>query len=296
MRRVWALATVILLTGIAGVAVATTDRGGASATLGVDAAGRPSAQMGERAAVEALARWNRFPVNGHPRPIVVPVGPGIVDPPHDQREDLAAYRARWTISPPLPSDVATAQREGLSSPAAAIGALREGMKNAGGSNHAITVRIRLGQASFVTDRGWLRLPAWQFYFGHFRDPASVLAVESFKSPPLKRLDPAGVTNSEDGEQAVISADELKVTIFFTGGPAGNRPCDDSYSARVRESRHAVAFTITELPVPASPGTICTAVGQTRNVVVRLARRLGARVLVDSTDGGAIPVARRLTFK
>jgi|ERR1035441_2901967 hypothetical protein len=107
--------------------------------------------MGEKAAQEALALWNRFPVNTHPRPIVIPIGPGIVYPPRDQREDLALYWARWKVS----------------------------------------------------------------------------------------------------------IDDRTMRIFFVGGPAGNKPCDDNYSGRVRESRHAVAFTITEFRAPAPANTICT---------------------------------------
>jgi hypothetical protein len=42
-------------------------------------------------------------------------------------------------------------------------------------------------------------------------------------------------------------------------------------------------------VPAPRNTICTAVGYTRTAVLRLARPLGARVLISRTDGGAIPV-------
>jgi hypothetical protein len=158
------------------------------------------------------------------------------------------------------------------------------------------VGVRLGRASFVTGRGQRDLPAWQFSCGRFRERVSVLAVVPFNAPPLRRLDPDGVGNSEDGEQAVISAGGRTLRISFIGGHAGNRPCDDSYSATARQSNRAVAFTIYEHPAPAPPNTACALIGYQRTAVVRLSRPLGARVLVDSTDGGVIPVARNPTFR
>jgi hypothetical protein len=171
------------------------------------------------------------------------------------------------------------------------------MKRSPAKQGLLIVRIRLGQASFVTDRGRLRLPAWLFYFGRFAEPASVLAVTPYNAPPVRRIDPQGVTNSLDGEQAVVSADGKTLRIFFTGGPAGNTPCDDRYTATVRQSAHAVAFTIRVFPVvDQSKNVACLDVGYTRNVIVRLPRPLGPRVLLDSTDGGAIPVASHPTFR
>ena len=226
---------------------------------------------------------------------MIPLGPGIVNVPRDQNEDLALYQARWSFTSLRATDLAVARRDHWISRAAAIAALRSGLKHAPNPTATLTARMRLGHSSFTTDRGTVDLPAWQLYFGRFREPASVLAVAPFKGPPLRRLDPDGVGNSEDGEQAVISADGQTLTISFTGGPAGNRPCDDGYSASAAQSARAVAFTIYEHPAPAPPDTVCAGVGYERTAVVRLTRPLGARVLLDSTDGGAIPVARRPTF-
>jgi hypothetical protein len=112
----------------------------------------------------------------------------------------------------------------------------------------------------VTDRGNRELPAWRFSFGRFRERASVLAVVPYKTPPLRRLDPDRVGNSEDGEQAVISAGGRTLKIFFIGGHAGHRPCDDGYSAIAAESKRAVVFTIYEHPAPTPPNLGCTLVG------------------------------------
>ncbi len=252
-------------------------------------------QAGEKAAREALAAWAHFPTDAQPRPLVIPVGVGIVIAPRDQREDLAIYHARWALAAPGAADMAVARRHHWIAAAAAVTALRDDLQPDPTPTTTLTVRARLGRASFVTDRGKADLPAWQFAFGRFRDRASVLAPVAYKAPPLRRLDPDGVGSSEDGEQAAISADGRTLRIFFIGGHAGNQPCDDNYSATVAESNRAVAFTIYEHPPPIPPNLACTLVGYPRTAVVRLHRPLGARVLVNSTDGGAIPVARKPMF-
>lgn len=264
--------------------------GGEATGAATTAAGRPSVRQGEKAAREALAAWDHFPVAAHPRPLVIPAGPGIVVAPRDQREDIAIYDARWAVAAPRATDVALARRDHWISSAAAIRALRNDLQPSPTPTSALTVRPRLGRASFVTDRGLADLPAWRFSFGRFRGRASVLAPVVYKAPRLRRRDLDGVGNSADGEHAVMSTDGQRLTIFFTGGPAGNQPCDDNYSATAAESDQAVAFTLYEHPAPTPPDPLgCTAVGYLRSIVVRLNRPLGARVLVDSADAGAIPV-------
>jgi hypothetical protein len=294
MRSGRALAAAAVLIAVAAIAIATTAAGGETTTT-KPTPSRPSVQLGEKAARKALVLWDRFPAGAQPRPVVSPFGPGVVDAPRDQHEDLALYHAAWTLMAPRATDLAAARRHHWISAAAATTALRSDLKHAPKLTTALSVRVRLGRASFVTDRGRLHLPAWRFYFGRFREPAAVLAVVPFSAPRLRRLDPDGVGNSEAGEHAVVFAGGRTLRISFIGGAAGNQPCDDSYSASAAQSAHAVAFTIYEHPVPA-PDTVCTLVGYERTAVVRIRRPLGARVLVDSTDGGAIPVARKPTLR
>ena len=270
--------------------------GGAIATGPLALPSRPTVQQGEKAAREALALWAHFPAGRRPRPIVIPAGPGIVVAPRNQSEDLALYQANWTFTPARAADVATARSHGWVSPATAITALRNGLKHAPAATSTLTVRALLGRASFVSDRGIVPVPAWQFFFRHYRQPASVLAVIPFNSPPLRNLDPNGIGNSQDGEQAIVSPDGRTLTISFVGGHAGKRPCDDNYTAETVESTHAVAFAVYEHPAPAPPNTACTLVGYERTVVVHLTQPLDNRVVVDSRDGGAIPAATHSTFR
>lgn len=184
-------------------------------------------RLGEKAAREALALWRRFRAGAHVRPIVIPFGPGIVNAPRDQHEDLAIYHATWMLKPPRELDLANGRRYHWISAADANTALRSDLKHAPKPTTTLTVHVRLGRSSFVTDRGKRDLPAWQYSFGRFRERASVLAVVPFNAPPLLRLDPAGVGNSEDGEQAITSSGGRTLKVSFVGGHAGNRPCDDS---------------------------------------------------------------------
>jgi hypothetical protein len=88
----------------------------AAATDVTHAPGRPTAGMADQAARKALALWSHFPFQEQPRPIVVPVGPGIVNPPRNTSEDLALYRAAWKFTPPPPAAALAARREHLITP------------------------------------------------------------------------------------------------------------------------------------------------------------------------------------
>jgi hypothetical protein len=155
----------------------------------------------------------------------------------------------------------------------------------------LVTAVKHGNSGFVTDRGRMRLSAWRFYFKGVANPASVLALappEVFVPPPLHRFGEPGPGNSIE-DSATVSASGKVITLSFVGSPAGNAPCDASYRATGLSDRRAVAYTITTIAVPVPPGEACPAIGIFRTAVLRLARPLGPRVLVSSTDGGAIPV-------
>jgi len=232
----------------------------------------------------ALALWRAFPVQANPRPIV-PLGPGMVIDPRTGFRTVAQKTAydegRFALRIALPPGSEVAYRR-----------LRAG----GVNDHekvpplAVTA-VKPGRATFVTDRGRVRLPAWQFFFKGVAHPASVLALGPgglFIPPALHRFGEPGPGNSIE-DSATVSASGKTITLTFVGGPAGDEACDDSYRASAVADRRAVAFTITTIPVPAPAGTACSLVGYARPAVLHLARPLGARVLISATDGGAVPV-------
>ena len=183
---------------------------------------------------------------------------------------------------------------GRLSAAARTTALRSAGRSSGIKVAPLVIRsVRLGTATFVTDRGRRTLPAWQFWFKRVAEPAAVLALAPpalFTPPGLEQLGTPGTGNSIE-DSARIDRSGTAITLSFIGAHAGHRPCDASYSARAVADSRAVAFTIRTIAAPAPPNTFCSAVGYTRTAVLRLDKPLGARVLISGTDGGALPVVR-----
>jgi hypothetical protein len=236
-------------------------------------------------------------VQAKPRPIVLVRGENVLDPPSGFRTaeaKLAYIEGSFVLRTPLPPGPAAAGGFRLVSAAAAYRDLTAvGRPRQTEVPPLLVTAVRLATATFVTDRGRVHLPTWQFSFQGVADPASVLAVAApqvFITPPAHHLGPPGPGNSTE-DSATMSASGTAITISFTGAHAGTAPCDSSYTASAAANVRAVAFTITTIAVPVPAGEACTLVGYTRTAVLHLARPLGARVLVSATDGGAIEVRR-----
>ena len=233
----------------------------------------------------ALALWRAFPVHARPRPIV-PLGEGLVlDPPSGFTTDaskLAYLEGRFALRTALPSGSATA-----------YGRLRaKGVYEHEKVPPLLVTAVKRGSATFVTDRGHMRLPTWQFSFKGVASPASVLALvppRVFLAPPLHHFGPPGPGNSIE-DSARLSRSGTTVTLSFVGAPPGNGPCEENYRVSALADSRAVAFTITTITAPGRPGQACPALAVIRTVALHLSRPLGARVLVSATDGGAVPVA------
>jgi hypothetical protein len=245
----------------------------------------------------ALDLWNGFPAQARPRPII-PLGQGLVIDPSrgfpDDDTKLAYEEDRFVLRAALPRGPARVGPFRVISAADAYHRLRTTGRSRGTTVPPLVIRaVHLGTATFVTDRGTKRLPAWQFSFKRVATPATVLALEPpdlFTPPPRQQLGPTGTGNSiEDSARADRSG--TAITISFIGAPPGNGPCDARYTASAAANRRAVAFTIHTISPPRPPDTICTLVGYGRTTVLHLARPLGARALISSSDGGAVPVSR-----
>ena len=249
------------------------------------------------AARSALNLWRAFPVRANRRPIV-PLGAGLVLDPSSAFPNtagkLAYLEGRFVLSTALPAGPTAAGRYPVIPAATAYGRLRAtGRPQPDEVAPLIVTSVRLGTARFATDRGRASLPAWQFYFRGIAAPASVLALAPpnlFTAPALHRFGPPGAGSSIEDSATASHAGTL-LTLAFPGAPRGTGPCQASYSASALADQRAVAVTITATGAPVASGVACPAIAVTRTAVVRLARPLGARVLVSSTDGGAIAVTR-----
>jgi hypothetical protein len=236
-------------------------------------------------------------VQAKPRPIV-PLGEGdVLDPSTgfpDDSTKIAFEEGRFALGTALPRSPGSVGRFRIGSAADAYDLLRSSGRPNGMHVAPLVIRaVRLATATFVTDRGRRRLPAWQFSFNRVAKPASVPALAApyvFTPPPLQQLGPTGTGNSIE-DSARTDSSGTAITLSFIGAHPGNRPCDAHYLASAVSNRRVVAFTIKTILAPAPPRTFCAAIGYTRTAVLRLAKPLGARVLISSTDGGAIPVTR-----
>lgn len=235
----------------------------------------------------ALARWASFPVQASPRPLVL-TGPAILDPasgfPADDSK-LAYVSGAYQLKTTLPTGPATVDGQRIVSAADALAVLR----GAAGSGPSVPTplaitEVRLGTATFSTDRGLRILPAWSFRFAGVAEAAQVLAV-----PAADRWPRPGMPTASSGPDSgvTISADGTKVTLAFLGWAAGTGPCQGEYAADVSQSAHAVSVSARELPNPNNRNVDCDAVGHIRTLTVTLQPPLGNRVLVD-TNGAPLP--------
>jgi hypothetical protein len=250
----------------------------------VAAGSRPGGQELRR----ALAAWSRFPAGASPRPLVL-AGPDVTAPPagFPSSADKLAYEAgAITFPPAMPPGPESAAGFRVITAGQAAALFRPGAVTGPPARTRLRVTtVRLGAATFVTDRGLRRLPAWLFSFAAVHGPAAVLAVAPAQIFPLPA--PAGeqppLVNwafSRPGGRAL--------TVRFTGAQAGHGPCTAGYSVQVAASATAVAVALVEHP-HASGNVACSAVGYSRQVTTRLTEPLGARVVVDVVTRAPVPV-------
>jgi len=220
----------------------------------------------------ALRRWESFPVDRQPRPLV------LTGPPfwfergfRSGQAKLAFHYGDIEAAAPLPDGLLEVLRAGEGGPRAAPGRRRW-------SNPLLITRASPDHAHFGTDRGRLEFPAWRLsgpeVDGVFwvLDPA--VAATRWEPP-----EPAPPKPSEGlphrAASAAIASDDRTLHFTFTGAP----PEFAEYpAAEVIETRQALVV----LPIVQGigrPGWRAT-VGQARTVTARLDRPLGERVVVD----------------
>jgi hypothetical protein len=244
------------------------------------------------ATAEALSLWQDFPALSSPRPLVL-AGPAIDDPAtgFPNGDDKLAYMSgHFTVATTLPGGSASWQQHPLSTADQALADLRNsGQGSLTGASLSITA-VKLGTATFSTDRGQRSLPAWVFRFAGVSEPASVLAIA-----PANRWPKAPPPSQDTGNLgARIAPGGDTVTVTFIGAAAGTGPCDAQYAADIAQSSTAVVVSVREIPSatsqPAPSGDVamgCADVGYPRELTVTLSPPLAGRVLIDSY-GAPIP--------
>jgi hypothetical protein len=250
----------------------------------------------QRAAEQALKLWGRFSAGRVPRPVVLigdssVLAPGTGFGTGDAK--LADLEGRFVLRARLPEGPGELHGRPVISARKAIGWLSsDSGKGPPVAPLAIT-GVKLGWASFSTDRGPRTLPAWAFSLAGVLDPTYVLALtgpDVFASPATKQLLASEVGGYEE-DHATVSGNGRLIRLSFIGGPAGRRPCDISYTVEALADSHAVAFWITAHPVKThgNAPVFCATVGYNRTVALHLNKPIGGRVLIDAASAGPVPV-------
>jgi hypothetical protein len=237
----------------------------------------------------ALASWNDFPADHHPRPILLlgDYQPGQGFDSNDAK--IAGFIChKFSLAAPLPTAIpdraAATWPDGTKVTYAATAASTafSGLTQSGtfepdcSSVAALPVTaIRFGVAGFETDRGQAQMSAWLFRasgaWAEFAEPA--LVTSAFWK--------GGYVMGAVGGGATVSSDGLHLTFGFVGGaPSG--PCGSDYTAAAAESAHAVAIAVKAYPLQSGGSVVCDLIGHSRSVEVTLSAPLGGRVLLDET--------------
>lgn len=249
------------------------------------ASGRTISQQLE----QALAAWERFPVDDSPRPLVL-VGQRVLDPLGGFPSGAAklAYIEGAIDGPAkFPSGPGSADDYRVIGAKDAFAAFKSAAAKGPPTSTRLTVTtVRFGSGVFLTDRGPLRLPAWLFSFQSVREPAIVLTVDPtsiFTPPPVRQIDlPAFMTGAH------LGSDGRTLTVEFAGAPAGTGPCTADYTLDVATSRTAVAVAVEEHAHGGN--TPCLLPAVFRQVTTVLSVPLGARVVV-AVSGAAVAATR-----
>jgi hypothetical protein len=219
----------------------------------------------------AIRRWDTFPVDRMPRPLVL-VAPSVsVDGGFDSAEaKLAFLDGAITSAVPIPEAVLESLPQRRD----------RGASSGPEPQPLVLVGASRSTTEFSTDRGRRELPAWRLDTDATSGPIWVLDPDIASQAwapenPTSTARPPGTPREGLGDHARPEADGRTLTFYFTGAP----PDQEQYPrAEVIESPQAIAL----VPVAKDVGRpgIRILPGHGHKVVAHLQAPLGARVLVD----------------
>ncbi|MEU1533183.1 hypothetical protein [Streptomyces fagopyri] len=160
----------------------------------------------------------------------------------------------------------------------------ESVARGGNDGPRLTVTgARLGGMTLATSRGPATVPAWLFTLEGYDTPLRRAAVAPSKLPGPPVGPERGVPASELEDLAglvEVSGDGRSVTVT-----AGHGACDDGPAVHVLETGGSVVLSAF---VTGTREGACTSQMLLQEVTVKLARRVGDRVLLDAFTGRPVP--------
>lgn len=225
----------------------------------------------ERAnAANALRLWSRFPVDDHPRPLVLTGSTVHMGGGFDSDQAKVSFHEGSVES-------------AVAMPAGVLEAIRPVPVPRRQVSDVLTVTaVRRVTAEFPTDRGLRRLDAWAVTMTHAIEPIMVLdpkvAASAWHPSELRRDAGAGAA-----VRAELHLDDRTITYTFIGTP---RAYADYPRVEVMES-HTAAM-IQPILVDRGGSGLRRAYAESRQVTATLRRPLGARVLI-TPSGYPVPV-------
>jgi hypothetical protein len=220
----------------------------------------------------ALQRWEAFPVDVRPRPLVLTAPPTRFERGFRSGDaKLAFLDGDIQATVPLPDGLLEVLRGGEPGPRAAPGQRRW-------KSPLLITQARPSRAEFATDRGMREFPAWRLSGPEIGgalwvlDPA--VAARRWTPPEPAPPTPSGGLPHRSASAAVESHG-LTLHFTFTGAP----PAYTDYPA-TETVETGQALVVLPVPRDVGPPGPRTAIGCARTVVARLASPLGERVVVD----------------
>lgn len=239
---------------------------------------------------DALAKWNGFPANAKPRPIIIfdrsleQIGPAGFTSEPNRKLDWGCFKFAFAAGVRLPAtapDRATAgggtypsigATRAYSELMAKLSSQANSAPSCASAAPFVIKSVRWGTAGFPTDRGTMTMSAWLFDIGEIEAHLAYSALEpaSFWG---------GAVNAGGGGSARVSADGI--TLKIPVGNEGTGKCDSQYTASAAESSSAVAVGVRQFP-NASPGEVvgCPLPLRLSYISVHLGAPLGGRVVVN----------------
>jgi hypothetical protein len=232
----------------------------------------------------ALRRWETFPVDSAPRPLILTAPPIRFEGRFlSEQAKLAFTYGDIRTSVPLPDGLMAilGESEAELLPAAGKRRWKKPMR---------ITQAHLDKAEFATDRGIRELPAWRLTGPEVSGALWVLdpgpASHRWLPPKLTAL-PGPPRRSP--ASAVIENDDLTLHYTFTGSPQVEYPTTET----IESSRALIILPVTRRTRGVTSAVWQTALGVQRTTTAKLASALGNRVLIN-LDASPVMVEQQVS--